>query len=90
MAYVPEYQVEKLWQEMGDNKSWDSFKDVLKKHPEIGQVEDKNLSKNLIMVAERMTTRDFPDSPERLTEVLEQRLAAWDKDTHPSGPLGGE
>lgn len=84
MAYVPEQQVKELWDEMGDNKDWGTLKDVLTRHPEIGKNLEKNMSGKLQMVADRMKNRDFPSTPEELSQILAQRLATWDNDSHPT------
>ncbi len=84
MAYVPEKDVKQLWQEMGENKSWESLRDALQKHPDIGQELDKNMQSKLMMVADRMKNYRFPDSAENLSELLRQRLGTWDDKSHPT------
>ena len=84
MAYVPEQDVKQIWQDMGDQKTWGSFKDALTRHQNIKDAEGRDLAGRLKMIADRMKSERFPDSAERLAEVLRQRLATYDDDTHPT------
>ena len=83
MAYIPEQDVKKLWDQMGANKDWEALKDAVQNNREIGKRIDKDMSDKLIMIAERMKNYQFPDSPEELSDVLRQRMASWTDDNHP-------
>ena len=62
----------KLWNEMGDNKSWDSLHNILKKH----QDQSKGIDDSTVELLIRETNdlkgekKPFPDSPEKMREML--------------------
>ena len=75
MAYIPMNDIQELWGETRE-KNWDAFYQTLEQH----NGETNGISQNLInmMIPEvqdlEQSGTPFPDSPDQLSEVLNQNL----------------
>ncbi len=78
MAHLPMDDVKELWQEMGGSKSWDSLNSTLKSHRNKSRGIDDNMVDRLIEISGNMKGKQFPDSPEKLSKELNQRVGEVD------------
>ncbi len=72
MANVPMNDINELWKQMGNDRSWSKFARTLREHRDKAQGIDDGLVDHLMQVADKMRNqgKSFPDSPQKLHEVL--------------------
>jgi hypothetical protein len=75
MANVTKTEINKLWKEMGDDRSWAHFEKVLKEDRNKEHRIDEDKVDQLIKVTGRMKRdqESFPSSPDKLHDVLAEQ-----------------
>lgn len=78
MAHIPMDDVQTLWNEIQD-KSWSGLHQVLEQHRGKTNGISDNLIQMMIPETEELEKRGepFPDSPEKLSEVLNENLEKY-------------
>lgn len=81
MADIPMEVIQLLWDELGENKSWNALHLRLKDHQTPEVLQDRGIDENTIYTLlwevgtlER-SDEPFPDSSEQLYEFLNQRTS---------------
>ncbi len=78
MSKLQMNDAKKLWNEMGDHKSWDSLHQVLQQHKNSNKgIDDSTVDLMLRETQDQKKSQgSFPDSPEKLAQVLNQHMSS--------------